>query len=302
MKLTKYILLIIFIVFSFIGAHFTYGKIRNAILQERIFLVRDLKVITEGVVATNKIISDKLLRDELDRLFKDNADLKAYIKSTNARVTEVGKVVTEVKQTVNKKQSSDHSYVVGNENDQEFIDIKNKDDVPVAWAIFLRNRPESPWKSGTYGIEYTTDVVVMKDNNDDSEVVANTYMSVDKAGFRDKKIPVKVKSFSWVEEKIKVKSFMTNPNLTLGVNNTLGYISPIIDLGLFSYGTTKKDIDFRFVNIGIGYSDEFIFGIDPIQYNLGNYIPIVKNLFIGAGFYSDQYFNYNIGLHISTLF
>jgi len=295
----KTILIIIVMLFSILGMYFTYHKVSNMLLNEKIKLMSDYKIVAENIMVANKIESDKLLSTKFKQL---DREVKRYTRSTDLKVTEIGNIVTEVKQTVNKKQSSDHVYNKGDINDHEFINITNEKGIPESWAMHYNNRPTNRWKSGMYRKEYSTDIVITKNKNGDTEVIANTNMVIDKLGYRDKKIPVTVKSVNWVEEEVNDRSFMVNPNLSLGVNTTYDNTYPTLSLGLFSYGRTKKDIDYRFFNIGVGYNDEFVFGIDPVQYNFANHIPLINNLFGGIGFYTNEYFDLKVGIQVSNLF
>ena len=297
--MVKYVLLIIAFVFIIAGMYFTYEKVQNYIIQDRIRLLNNMKLITENIVAVNIIENNKVLKQEIAKL---DSDIKKYVKSTNSQITNVGNVVAELKQTVRLNQSSDHTYIRGNENDHEFIDIKNAKDVPIAWSMFYPNKTENKWKSGTYQQDYYTNIVIAENKEGKEEVIAKTYMTVDKAGYRDKQVPVDVKSVNWVKEKTKERSFAFNPTLSLGINSNIDDIYPILDIGFFSYGKTYKDFDFRFLNVGVGYNDDLYFGVSPVQYNLGNYLPLISNLLVGPTVYSDSYLNVKFGIQISGLF
>jgi hypothetical protein len=105
----------------------------------------------------------------------------------------------------------------------------------------------------------------------------------------------------WVKREIKDKKFSFNMRLgfTGGVSNDS--VFPALDLSFFSYGRTKRDLDWRFLSIGLGYdNDEFLGYLFPFQYNIGNFIPLVENLYIGPliGVSTDSEVIYGGGLSI----
>lgn len=88
-------------------------------------------------------------------------------------------------------------------------------------------------------------------------------------------------SFSWL-----------NPRLFIGVDGGVGIsrlpitgeITPNVSIGLMSYGISKVNPDWSFVQVGVGYglvSRNAQVEISPAQYNIGKNIPLMKNTYIG---------------------
>ena len=99
----------------------------------------------------------------------------------------------------------------------------------------------------------------------------------------------------WARREDKEKGFDWNLRLGFGGVLTLTDVFSGLDLSLASYGRTKRDIDWRFISLGIGGNTSVLYGyFKPVEYNIGNFIPIVKNLFagplIGMGTNSEKIF------------
>jgi len=92
----------------------------------------------------------------------------------------------------------------------------------------------------------------------------------------------------WAKSEKNDKSFyLWNPRLGIGGLATNDFAAPKLDISLSSYGKTKRDMDWRFITLGVGYSNyesdnkDFIFEFSPAQWNFGNVVPLIENAFIG---------------------
>ncbi|RKZ10817.1 hypothetical protein DRQ25_01540 [Candidatus Fermentibacteria bacterium] len=103
------------------------------------------------------------------------------------------------------------------------------------------------------------------------------------------KFPVKINSFEYARTPITKKSWMFNPRIGLGGALTNEFFAPQLDVSFWSYGTTKIDMDWRFVNIGMGgTTDKFVATFVPVSYNIGKFLPVVENIFLGPAFGVDS--------------
>jgi hypothetical protein len=110
-------------------------------------------------------------------------------------------------------------------------------------------------------------------------------------------------NIQWAKREIKDRKFSFNMRLGFTGNVSQESVFPGLDLSFFSYGRTKRDLDWRFLSLGIGYDkDEFYGYVVPFQYNIGNFIPLIENMYIGPmiGVSTDSETIY--GGNISVLF
>lgn len=118
----------------------------------------------------------------------------------------------------------------------------------------------------------------------------NHYLNLWEVDKKGKKLgKFNVKSFEVVVQKPKGKSFFWwSPKLDAGA-----FIGSSFDLKLTSgasvgfstsgYGYTKNDLSWRFVRLGVDFSDNKVgLSFSPAAYNLGEILPLVSNLFLGS--------------------
>jgi len=80
--------------------------------------------------------------------------------------------------------------------------------------------------------------------------------------------------FYWCAPHLDVGIFMgMRDTIELGMGGSLG-------ISAMGYGLTKDDLSWRFLRVGIDLSNEPGLGIDPVQYNLGQLIPLVSNIWV----------------------
>jgi len=238
------------------------------------------------------------IADLRKRLEKQNSKILQVVEERNEKIDEIGMITAKLEQTVRLQQSSSHVYLKGKITDHHFIKIYKKasdgTEFPVAWAMFHPNQPDPNklWKTGTYPIELKVNVI----ETEDKTGIYNRYVEVNAENNQMKETkgnsyPIKISDVKWVKNPLNTKSFsFLNPRLGLGGVFTGDYFAPSLDISISSYGKTDRDIDYRFLvlGIGIGNDDEgdsdVIFSFTPAQWNFGTVIPIVKNAFIGPTF------------------
>lgn len=270
----------------------------------------EMERIAGDIIRKEIVVGNRELKDAIKKLADSNSRALEIIKERDEDIKEVGTVVAKIKQRVDKMgAASDHTYKKGSKFDHEFVKIFGKDtegkEYPVAWAMYHPNQTEEKkWKTGTYPQELNVNVIETerKKGTNDKYVEAwieNNQMKATKGN----QYPIEVTKVEWVREKIKEKGF--GFNLRLGATGAIGHedLFPGIDLSLFSYGRTHRDLDWRFVVFGIGGTSDRIYGyFVPFQYNTGNFLPLVENLQLGPfiGISDDSTKNY--GAAFSVLF
>ena len=129
--------------------------------------------------------------------------------------------------------------------------------------------------------------------------IENNFVSSTKG----KKFPINVKTVNWAKGELQEKKFRWGPRIGFsGIIDTVD-IFPAIDVSLFSYGRTKRDIDWRFFGMAAGGSkDIFFISMYPFSYNVGNFLPLVENLFVGPTFSINSNSEKSYGIGISVPF
>jgi hypothetical protein len=244
--------------------------------------------IAENVMKVQMSENRKEFKEMLSLLKDTNSLALQVAKNNNERLDELGRVTSSLSASRKLNTSSEHTYTKGKEYDHFFTKIYRTDpdgkEYPVAWAMFQPNKPEGKrWKTGAYPLKFFTNVV--ETEQDDGKY--NRYVEINLTGpgnkeSRDKFFKVKVEDIKWAKNPKTDKSFMFNPRLSFGGFIGSSDIYPGIDLSLFSYGKTKRDMLFRFLVLGAGGNEEKFYGnLRPIEYNIGTLLPVVENFFAG---------------------
>ena len=122
-----------------------------------------------------------------------------------------------------------------------------------------------------------------------SAEVENDYLVAEKG----KKHALKLSDVKFERRPLSGKRFSLNPRVSLDAVAGEGGVFPALDVSFWSYGRTHADITWRFGGIGLGAS-----GLDggdyqptgvliPVQWNIGQVVPVVENLFIGPAMTLD---------------
>lgn len=116
----------------------------------------------------------------------------------------------------------------------------------------------------------------------------------DKEGKKIGKLELKSFSMTTVDERAP-QLFLWAPHLDIrGMAGLRAGLSPqwglSIGVSAMGYGLTENDLSWRFLNASIDLSSSIGIGFAPFQYNLGEVVPLISNLWIGPhiGFNIDQ--------------
>jgi len=252
--------------------------------------------ISENVVKAQISENKKEFKELLDVFKKSNSEALRYAEKNSERIDELGKVTTELKQTRTLGTESQHTYLKGKEQDHYFTKIYGKDAdgkvFPIAWAMFHPNKPDDKkWKTGSYPLEFYTNIVETElDNGKFGRYAEVNFTGPGNKESRGVIYKADVKELTWAKNPKSGKNFDFNPRFGLGGFFGSDDIYPGLDLSLFSYGRTHRDMEFRFITLGLGYNDNIFYGnFRPFEYNIGNFVPLVENVFLGpsATFSSD---------------
>jgi len=245
------------------------------------FIKEQMVVLKANVVSNQVQINTKLLEDRIKEL---DRSITALVKERDQQITDIGTTVAKVKQSVDLvNRKSSHTYK--GKFEQYYKEIMAEDaegnEYPIAWAMFYPNNPEEKqWKTGVFGVEIHQQIT-LAENDERGDVYVEAWKKVDKKGFRNKEVPIEIKSSEWIKREKTDKEWFFNPRLSLG--GAFGEeMYPNLGLSIWSYGRTKTDMDWRIFDVGVGAdSDNTYFHFSPAEYNIGHWLPLVDNIFIG---------------------
>lgn len=274
--------------FSYIGVieMINHFALRNKLIKE------EMVILKKNIVSQRVQIDTKVLEGKMKEL---NGTITAIVKKRNQQITDIGKTVAKIKQTVDlKNRESNKSYEGRKDKPKdkmkyEFKKIYSKDAngtrYPIAWAMFFPNQTkEKMWKTGTYPIEIHQKLIIAE-NRERSDSIVEVWLENNRQKeTKGNMYPVKIESLEWIKREKTTKEWMFNPRLSLNINAGTE-IYPSLGVSFFSYGRTDRDMDWRFIDLSVGgNSDEVYLSFTPVEYNLGN-IPglnkVIKNFFIG---------------------
>ncbi len=234
--------------------------------------------------------------EELTGKLKDSdSKILAEVRKRGEKIDEIGRITAELKQTRDLlNRTSSHVYLKGKKTDHHFKKIYAKasdgSKFPIAWAMFHPNQPdpEKLWKTGTYPIKFYTNII----ETEQPSGKYNRYVELNIRNDRMKETkgnsyPVKITDIQWAKNPITEKHFYWwNPRLAFQAMFTSEVFAPSLDISLASYGRTKRDMDWRFIVPSLGAankgdSSEVVFGFSPVQWNFGNVVPLIENMFLG---------------------
>lgn len=302
----KSIFLVIIIGFMF----FNYGRFTSWLDRPTTGINEDtITMIAENIAKAQFTASDAKIKELKKELRNNESKLLAVIKENNEKVDEIGIIRAELEQSRDLNRRSDHVYLKGKKTDHHFIKIYKTDTEGKkflwAWAMFHPNQdPGKLWKVGTYPIEFHTNIV----ETENKDGVYNRYVEMNIQNNQMKetkgiKFPIEITSVQWAKSEYNERSFMWNPRLGFVSLLTNDDAFPGLDLSLFSYGKTKRDMDWRFLSLGFGGNNEDIYGLlKPFEYNVGNFVPLIENMFIGPAIVFDMQGEKSYGGGISIPF
>jgi len=175
--------------------------------------------------------------------------------------------------------------------------------VPFGSTTF-KSWEENPWTLQVHSRNYLVDTVLSQD--EDGQYIAHNKFQIEVEG---KKYPVALKEAKIVQ-KTTESEFWFNPKVYLGtgvgVNVTpelRAEVVPSVDVSMFSYGPNKKQTTFSFLNIGIGAHTQQLapaIVISPANYNVGEPLPLLDNLFVGPSVSIDTDANVSVSASLKV--
>ena len=272
--------------------------------------------ITDNAWRVEFEASKRQVQELKEKLEDSNSKILAEVRKRNEKIDEIARIEAELKQTRDLlNRTSSHVYLTGKKTDHHFKKIyataSDGTKFPIAWAMFHPNQddPEKLWKTGTYPIKFETYIIETEQPSGKYARyvelnITNNQMKETKGN----KYPVKINSIEWAKNPITEKHFFFwNPRLAFQAMFTSEVFAPSLDLSVMSYGKTKRDMDWRFIIPSIGIankndSSEAVFGFTPVQWNFGNIVPLVENMFLGPTMAWDTEGEMSYGVSFSVPF
>jgi hypothetical protein len=83
------------------------------------------------------------------------------------------------------------------------------------------------------------------------------------------------------------RKFRLAPHLNAGLfagYSEGGIYGGRVGISGWGYGLTKNDLDYKIGELGVNFSRDYIdLSVVPIQYRIGNELPLVEDMYLGAG-------------------
>lgn len=143
----------------------------------------------------------------------------------------------------------------------------------------------APWSIDIKPRDYNVSTVVGHDENERLYFYNKFSVTVDGKAYD---LPIKTATTEQVYPTAKWSFW--NPRLYLGVSGGVnvspvrGEFTPSLGVSVISYGKYKTQPTFTFLEVGAGYgtvSGKPQLVVTPVTYNVGEHIPLTKNIYVG---------------------
>lgn len=172
-------------------------------------------------------------------------------------------------------------------NNEQFLSINEpftEGFVPFGNTTF-KAWEQKPWNLKIFPRNYIVSNVISQDEN--GQTIVHNKFDIEVDG---KKYPIKINESKTVQE-LRGSEFWFNPRLQLGLGvgptiykSLTAEVIPTLQVSLFSYGPHKRQTTWNFLGLGIGVHTQNpspTISISPVNYNIGEPLPLLENLFIG---------------------
>ena len=285
------------------------------------------KQLSDTIVrANNEVVTKSELKDFAKSLGSDFSKINTDINTLGANLKAVGittvaiqgKLETHVPSIITPNIIIDHiappqpitcslcdinNYTIKIQT----IDV-NLGTIPIARVQFDASL-DKPWTIKTDDLQFKVNTVVGEKVNGVLVFYHTVSMyNISRPELKDQEVKLKIISSEY-KEVIPEKSFYWFvPAIDLNLINTLSIPEFTYHMGgyggisVMGYGQSKLDLDWRFVEIGIGITqDSFIIVFSPAKYNIAWQIPLLTNLWLSLDviwFGSSN--TYGAGLSLGT--
>lgn len=294
--------------------------------------------IARNVAVATISESNRSVSELVTILKSQNSQALVAVNKLGEKVQEVGKIQGELRGQI--KEISEGTYT---KDYEVTLDSKGKEttgardiadttvkftstngaEYPVAVVRYSPNleKESDRWSTQPLSLKYKANIIATTDADGNPKRYVEAWVEsptstlgwekdstgayvVDAKGNRVfKKFPVDLTIEDWAKTEEQVKSFRFGPRLNFTGAITNSGVYPALGVSLFSYGTTKRDMDWTFAQFYSGGTDNnFYLGFSPFLWNIGNVTPLIENLFIGPTMSVDKNSNTTYGAIISVPF
>ncbi len=286
---------------------FNYGKFTSWMDKPKIdpSLIPRIVQLETGLVKVTGKSNTSELKDLIADLKKDNSIALAAIEKANEKVDEITAVVTKLK--ASSKIQEGEKYKDPEKVTRDFSDTivtrpsDRGGELPMARVFYHPDIPEKSWTIQNFPLKLYTSVLQTQIDDGTYSNYVETYFTNDFVKSSKGKKFYFNSNVQWAKRQIKDRKFKFNMRLGFTGGVTQDSVFPGLDLSFASYGKTKRDMDWRFLTLGIGFDKDDTYGyFNPVQYNIGNFIPLVENMFMGPfiGIGTDAEVTYGGGLSV----
>lgn len=271
---------------------FNYGKFTSWVNRPDVsdMFTPRIEALESGLVKYAAMANTERLEQMINDLKEQNSNALAVLKEEGKKVDELTLVVTNMK-SESGIQSGDvykDEDKVDEPSTKDFADTviyrsdDNGEELPMARVFFHPYIEDEPWTVQNFPLQLHTDVLQVENESGIYENIVETYFTNDFVeSSKDKKYYFN-SDVRWAKRVKSEKSFRFNLRLGFGAAVSTDEFFSGLDISIASYGRTKRDIDWRFFTSGVGGNSDNVFGyFKPFEYNIGNFIPLIENLFIG---------------------
>jgi hypothetical protein len=276
------ILIVAFGIFAY-GAYIGISGMMNYFGLKTKLIKEEMLILSKNMASQKVEFDTEKLENRIELLNKTITNL---VESRNQDIVSFGKIVSRLESSIiegkselkvdeeNQERTYDETLVYTNDSEGNKFPIAH-----VLYNPFLKG--DEKWTSRPYPIKFTTQLT-LGESDDRKDLYVHLFMENDDIKeYRGKKFPLTINEVEWIERPPKDKEFMFNPRVSLGASiGTKMY--PNLGLSFYSYGRTIRDMDWAFLRLGAGANtDSIFFQLSPAEYNIGNHVPVVENLFFG---------------------
>jgi hypothetical protein len=299
-----------------------YSDLKSDIQQSHVAYAQ----ISETLARAENRMVTKLELDAFAR--QTGIDLKAIkkdLKGLGADLSAVGETIASIEGQIEENQGSDDVVdhdpgeqpencelcdVYGYTASTQIKDIK-VGEMPHAKVEFDASK-EKPWTVKSDDIDVKVVTVLGESDEDDVTIFYHTISMFNKTRpeLADKEFKLKITSSEFVQTLDNSKEFYWwAPHLDLSFDN--GFIldtdgddfyraGASLGFNVMAYGRNKHDNDWRFIRLGVGINskEHAYVTLEPARYNIGKFIPLISDLWLGAGALYDG--GWGISISIGT--
>ena len=271
--------------------------------------------------AANNMVTKTELYEYAKSTELDFAAIKSDLKKMGADLVAVGTTVATIDKKIEANQDSTGSEPHDPPEQPDTCDlcdihkytaaIQLKEikigDMPYGTVRFDASNSK-PWTVETDEIDIEVSTALGESGEKDVKLFYHTISMVNKSNpaVAGKKYKLKITSSEFKQTTKNNKEFYWwAPHLDLTLNSLFALDSDdvyrfggALGLSIMGYGLTKDDNEWRFVRLGLGIDskEKPYVTLEPVLYNLGKYLPLVSDLWLGIGGFYDEHWGISISL------